>query len=178
MTATKLLPPAQRPKPAGPPAAQPPDPTPWRLDAACRRDDTARWFPDRDDDINAALAVCARCPVAQQCLDDAVDAGPSRVGVWGGTTEQERAAIRVGRTPRRRISRRAVDSRDAKWCRQCDRILPLAAFGAHRGRPDGLNPTCRTCHARAERERKDRRDAVAAASSRALTGRTGRGTAA
>lgn len=35
-----------------------------------------------------AKRLCATCPVKQQCLEAALENG--EVGVWGGTTEQER----------------------------------------------------------------------------------------
>ena len=41
----------------------------------------------------AAKNVCARCPVRAACLDDAVTNG-IRFGVFGGTGEQERQAMR------------------------------------------------------------------------------------
>jgi WhiB family redox-sensing transcriptional regulator len=40
-----------------------------------------------------AKAVCARCPVAAQCLDYALATGQQH-GVWGGTSEEERKAMR------------------------------------------------------------------------------------
>jgi WhiB family redox-sensing transcriptional regulator len=49
--------------------------------------------------IHAAKAVCDRCPVAQQCLDWAVAVGQLD-GIWGGTTESERRAIRRSATRR------------------------------------------------------------------------------
>jgi len=41
----------------------------------------------------AARAVCAGCPVRNECLDDAVTANV-QYGVWGGTTPRERRRIR------------------------------------------------------------------------------------
>jgi WhiB family transcriptional regulator, redox-sensing transcriptional regulator len=43
--------------------------------------------------IAEAKAVCGRCPVVAECRDWAVQAGPVD-GVWGGTTESERRAMR------------------------------------------------------------------------------------
>jgi WhiB family transcriptional regulator, redox-sensing transcriptional regulator len=41
----------------------------------------------------AAVRVCETCPVAAQCLAHAL-AQPELFGVWGGTTEADRAAGR------------------------------------------------------------------------------------
>ena len=43
-------------------------------------------------DVEAALALCARCPVSRECLQNALDyADPW--GIWGGTTEEQRALM-------------------------------------------------------------------------------------
>ena len=76
-------------------------PDDWREQAECRDDPTPdRWFVPPGDryGIDAAKAVCTRCPVAAECLAEAM-ADPSIVGVWGGTSEKERAKVR-SRTPR------------------------------------------------------------------------------
>lgn len=44
---------------------------------------------------NAKL-VCMGCPVREPCLDEALL--NHDIGVWGGTTEEERAAIQRSRT--------------------------------------------------------------------------------
>ncbi|RZS87389.1 transcription factor WhiB [Motilibacter rhizosphaerae] len=49
-----------------------------------------------------ALALCRRCPVAADCLAWAV-ASDCGSGVWGGSTEEQRAAAR----PRSRRARTA-----------------------------------------------------------------------
>ena len=41
----------------------------------------------------AVRALCAECPVRQECLEAAL-ADESLVGLWGGTTELERREIR------------------------------------------------------------------------------------
>ncbi|WP_327699007.1 WhiB family transcriptional regulator [Streptomyces sp. NBC_00459] len=43
-------------------------------------------------DTVAAKRVCSHCPVTPQCLDRALRSGQT-AGVWGGTCEQERAAL-------------------------------------------------------------------------------------
>ena len=50
------------------------------------------------EDQSAALATCAGCPVRGTCPAFAVP-DPSLVGVWGGTTELQRAAMRTAGGP-------------------------------------------------------------------------------
>ena len=72
-------------------------PDDWREQAACKDDPTPDlWFvaPSDRHGIAAAKAICRRCPVAAECLAEAM-ADPSIVGVWGGTSEVERAKLRA-----------------------------------------------------------------------------------
>jgi WhiB family redox-sensing transcriptional regulator len=71
----------------------------WRMSAACATADPELFFgPDgeRDDYRDAreteAKKVCAGCAVAGLCLRDALD-GEIRWGVFGGTSEAERAKL-------------------------------------------------------------------------------------
>lgn len=41
-----------------------------------------------------------------------------------------------------------------KYCKRCDRDLPLSAFGTDRKRPDGLNFYCKECCRNYEREHR------------------------
>lgn len=69
----------------------------WRDQGACRGEDPGLWFPsDRRphfDQIALAKAICGRCPVRETCLQWA-ETTPELYGIWGGLTEQERAAAR------------------------------------------------------------------------------------
>ena len=72
-------------------------PDDWRDRAECKDDPTPDlWFvpPGDRHGIAAAKAICRRCPVAAECLAEAL-ADPSIVGVWGGTGENERAKLRA-----------------------------------------------------------------------------------
>ncbi|MDV7390081.1 WhiB family transcriptional regulator, partial [Arthrospira platensis SPKY1] len=51
------------------------------------------FFPLRGEDVRAAKAVYADCPVSAECLDDAL-ANHEMVGIWGGTSERERRRMR------------------------------------------------------------------------------------
>lgn len=71
----------------------------WHLHAACRGMDTdlfysadfARGAPKRNQEA-AAKAICATCPVIQQCLSRALQVGEPH-GVWGGLNSDERDAL-------------------------------------------------------------------------------------
>ena len=70
----------------------------WQVDGACRSADPEQFFhPEgerggvrrrRDD---AAKAVCEKCPVIEQCRTHALTVREP-YGVWGGMSEDERAA--------------------------------------------------------------------------------------
>lgn len=70
----------------------------WRHRAACRNLDPEIFFPTaeagpvRAREVARAKAVCARCPVAAECLTWALESGQG-YGVWGGMTEDERRAL-------------------------------------------------------------------------------------
>ncbi|MGI9611159.1 MAG: WhiB family transcriptional regulator [Acidimicrobiia bacterium] len=65
---------------------------PWMVFGACREADANIFFPTNKEQTRAALAICATCPVEQDCLEYALDAR-ERFGVWGGTTEKQRRKL-------------------------------------------------------------------------------------
>lgn len=70
----------------------------WAQRAACAHEDPELFFPLSSTgpalrQERAAKRVCLRCPVIRQCLDWAIDSGQVH-GVWGGTSERERAELR------------------------------------------------------------------------------------
>lgn len=65
---------------------------PWAVFAACREIDPEIFFPNGREQEARALAVCATCPVVEDCLEYAVDSR-ERYGVWGGTTEKGRRKL-------------------------------------------------------------------------------------
>lgn len=74
----------------------------WKMRAACHDRTDLDWFGDRPSAECAEL--CASCPVAGECLSEAL--GRDREcdpGVWGGTTPKEREAIRAGTTWQRQL---------------------------------------------------------------------------
>jgi WhiB family redox-sensing transcriptional regulator len=70
----------------------------WRLSAACRDLDPDLFFPIGTAgpaviQVAEAKQVCVTCPVRQSCLDWALRHYQD-YGIWGGTTEVERQALR------------------------------------------------------------------------------------
>jgi WhiB family redox-sensing transcriptional regulator len=70
----------------------------WHDDAACRDADPDLFFPVGTTGpalrrIDEAKQICRACPARTQCLAWALDHGVTD-GVWGGTTADERRAIR------------------------------------------------------------------------------------
>lgn len=65
----------------------------WRHDAACRGMDVDLFFPHDNDwrEAEHGKAVCAVCPVADECLGENLY---EPYGVFGGTTPVERRALR------------------------------------------------------------------------------------
>ncbi|GGT43588.1 WhiB family transcriptional regulator [Streptomyces purpureus] len=84
--------------------------TNWKADGRCREVDPDLFFPEvGTGQSSAAKAVCLSCEVRLECLEYALTHGEQ--GVWGGTTEGQRRAIR--RT-RRDQPEREPEVEDAK----------------------------------------------------------------
>lgn len=66
----------------------------WRDEAACAQVDPDAFFPERGGSLHDAKAVCHRCPVRAECLDDAL-ARDEPHGIWGGLSERERRKLRT-----------------------------------------------------------------------------------
>lgn len=64
----------------------------WHAAAACREHPELEWVPSPKANTSAHKAVCAACLVRAECLDHALE-GNER-GVWGGTDERDRRAMR------------------------------------------------------------------------------------
>ena len=70
----------------------------WRSAAACRSADPDLVFPISEsgparEQAAQAQAICATCRVRRECLAFALRTGQI-YGIWGGTTEHERAGVR------------------------------------------------------------------------------------
>jgi WhiB family transcriptional regulator, redox-sensing transcriptional regulator len=79
----------------------------WRSLSACRGEDPNLFFPAARTvtmfvQLARAKAICARCPVRDECLRYALGTG-QEYGVWGGKSEEERKSmrrlLRVSSTP-------------------------------------------------------------------------------
>jgi WhiB family redox-sensing transcriptional regulator len=68
------------------------DERPWAVYAACKDEQSLTFFPQNRLEEKAALAICAICPVAEECLDHALES-KERFGVWGGSTERGRRRL-------------------------------------------------------------------------------------
>jgi WhiB family redox-sensing transcriptional regulator len=65
----------------------------WHADAACKEHPDTRWFPRKGEGVDEAKAICATCAVCVECLTYALE-HPGLQGVWGGSSQQERARMR------------------------------------------------------------------------------------
>lgn len=76
----------------------------WWDDAACLGMDPDIFHPPDDERIDyaPALAVCATCPVTEQCLELGMTADDNRYryGVFGGKTPAGRKRLRAERLGR------------------------------------------------------------------------------
>ncbi|MGH9150624.1 MAG: WhiB family transcriptional regulator [Acidimicrobiales bacterium] len=86
----------------------------WRQRAACRNVEVDLFFPigvtgPAVEHIAAAKAVCAGCAVRSDCLEFAITTN-QEFGVWGGTSEEERRALRREWRAARRLAVRSAAS--------------------------------------------------------------------
>ncbi len=77
-------------------------PANWRDQAACLHADPELFFPIASagpalDQIEEAKRICTACPVREPCLAWALDQRFVS-GIWGGTSEAERRAMRRATT--------------------------------------------------------------------------------
>jgi WhiB family redox-sensing transcriptional regulator len=117
----------------------------WRDEAACRDVVTADYdpfFANTADDQLEAIAICATCPVRDDCLTFAVRTG-QQYGIWGGQPEQTIRRLiardRAGR-PQGRAVPEGHPQASKTHCKRGHRFNAENTYYA----PDGQR-RCRTC---------------------------------
>ena len=66
----------------------------WQDLAACRGMDPNIFFPELGESVEPAKAICAKCPVAPDCLEYALTLADVYPGIWGGTSARQRRIMR------------------------------------------------------------------------------------
>lgn len=66
----------------------------WMERGLCAQTDPEAFYPDKGGSTRAAKTVCVGCPVRGECLDYAL-ARDERFGIWGGTSERQRRALKA-----------------------------------------------------------------------------------
>lgn len=69
-----------------------PTPPAWTSRALCAETMPDEFFPHQGASPKRAKLICAACPVTTECLSYAL-ANREPFGIWGGTTEAERAKM-------------------------------------------------------------------------------------
>lgn len=64
----------------------------WVEEALCAQADPEAFFPEKGGAVRPAQAICARCPVREECLEYALENG-ERFGMWGGVSERARRQL-------------------------------------------------------------------------------------
>ncbi len=104
----------------------------WMDRGVCHQTDPELFFPEKGGSTREAMSICARCPVAAECLDYAID-NDERFGIWGGVSERHRRAIKKAMEEEAGVERVP--------CPRCDETfrdaVALAAHARHtHDRPD------------------------------------------
>jgi WhiB family redox-sensing transcriptional regulator len=102
----------------------------WRKEANCIGADLEIFFPDIPTNRSSleAKALCRQCPVALECLEEALQQ-PEEFGIFGGLTRDERQGLRS----------KEKNRREQNLCRQGHLLTPDNIVQTDNG------STCRTC---------------------------------
>jgi WhiB family redox-sensing transcriptional regulator len=73
---------------------EPGDANAWRGRVACTSAAPEVFYPEKEDSEQGdeAKALCAECPIQEDCLEDAL-VKREKFGIWGGKTSRERKRI-------------------------------------------------------------------------------------
>lgn len=127
----------------------------WLERAACRGIDPNLFHPGPGEDTKPAKAVCAHCSVTAECLDYAMTHGLT-VGVWGGTSQNERRKMR-----REWAAEHDIDLRGLAQRKPIDHGTSAGARRCYE-RPEGACWACRDWWSRNREYRSVGRDGGAA----------------
>lgn len=119
---------------------------PWMVDAACRQMPTSLFFKGRYESHAEIKAICAECPVREQCLEYGID---EPYGMWGGMSAKQRRKLRVQRrresgevsAPKRYPARVALCGTQSGYSRHLRQQTPMC-------------DECREAHSEYERRRR------------------------
>lgn len=75
-----------------------PWPAAWAAKGRCRSAPPTMFFPGRGEDASRAKALCAHCPVLDECRAYAL-AHPDLRGVWAGLSGRDRRELRLRAAP-------------------------------------------------------------------------------
>lgn len=65
---------------------------PWMDDALCAQVDPAIFYPEKGRQSDDAKKICARCPVAAECLEYGLEKSDGW-GTWGGLAPEDRKKV-------------------------------------------------------------------------------------
>lgn len=120
---------------------------PWTARAACRGVlDVFFGGRGANDQTRQAKAICAECPVRDECLEYALD-NEERYGVWGGKSEKERCRMRNARRIQSGLSARGP--RPGYRTAECGTV---SGYQAHRRNGE---VACRACLEAANAYKRD-----------------------
>ena len=81
-------------------------------EAACAGADPELFFSYDLLHIREAKAYCRVCPLVEACLQEAID--NQEIGIWGGTTFEDRAALKRKQSMMARAAEREAKKRETK----------------------------------------------------------------
>lgn len=98
----------------------------WHEDAACKHKSYYFWGPEDEPDARRkrreahALAICATCPVLNQCAEWATEHYPGTGIVCGGKAYRTRPADAKAAGPRAKHGNRLLAEREKCPCEICE----------------------------------------------------------
>lgn len=114
----------------------------WQVSASCAESNPDSFFPEKGESLAPARAVCARCDVAEECLNYVMGRlaeGHEEYGVWAGTSKFQRRDLLTGKKNsdmddvHRQIDARARRERDERIVAARKLGVPPMLVAAHEG---------------------------------------------